>query len=275
MQSWFYILLLFIACSCGNTSKVNPSPPGYDFYRPGLVNLPGELDEISGLSYYAKDTSLFAISDEKGVLFKIHTGIPTRISKWKVSPKADFEDIVLLDSIFYLLKANGVIQLVKFVGKDSIYNQEFPSAISGENDFETLYYDPSIKRLVALCKECEVDKKGVVSAILFDPQTFNENIINIDVSALTKKDEKKSFHLKAAAAAIHPITGELYILSSVNRLLVVMNKNKEILASYPLDPGLFKQPEGLCFSDDGMMMISNEAADVGTANILFFRYKKT
>jgi hypothetical protein len=38
---------------------------------------------------------------------------------------------------------------------------------------------------------------------------------------------------------------------------------------------LFKQPEGITFTPKGDMIISNEAADRGVAEILLFKYNKT
>src|SRR6476646_2868851 len=51
------------ACKNGNAETIN-SPAGYDLSKPFIIKLPPMLDEISGLSYYAKDKSVFAIVDE-------------------------------------------------------------------------------------------------------------------------------------------------------------------------------------------------------------------
>ena len=68
------------------------------------------------------------------------------------------------DSTFYLLISNGDIETLKFKG-DSIIKSK--SSISGckqkTNEFETLYYDNSLG-LVMLCKDCEDDKKKMVTA---------------------------------------------------------------------------------------------------------------
>lgn len=66
-----FFLIGFISCNNNKEPKRVVSPPGYEFQDPIVVKLPLELDEISGLAYYAPDKSIFAISDEKGKLFKI------------------------------------------------------------------------------------------------------------------------------------------------------------------------------------------------------------
>ena len=75
------------------------SPDGYNMRAASQFKLPLELDEISGVAYYAADSSIFAINDEKGWLYKIKKGVG--IETWEFFNGADFEDVVLLDSIFY------------------------------------------------------------------------------------------------------------------------------------------------------------------------------
>ena len=71
-----------------------------------------------------------------------------------------------------------------------------------------------------------------------------------------------------------PLTGELYIIASVNHVLVILNKDHSVKNAYKIDPALFKQPEGLTFTPKGDLIISNEVADRGAAEILFFKYNK-
>ena len=82
----------------------------------------------------------------------------------------------------------------------------------------------------------------------------------------------EKFKFKPSAAAVNPITHDIFIISSVNKLLLVLDSVKNIKASYKLNPGLFKQPEGLTFSETGKLIISNESAKIGTANLLIYDY---
>ena len=58
--------------------------------------------------------------------------------------------------------------------------------------------------------------------------------------------------------AIHPIYGEIYIISSVGKLLIILNRWGKVQDVKELDPKIFRQPEGICFSPNGDMYISNE-----------------
>ena len=42
---------------------------------------------------------------------------------------------------------------------------------------------------------------------------------------------------------------------------------------YKINPKLYKQPEGMTFTPKGDLIISNESADIGAANILVYKYK--
>jgi len=270
-----FFLIAFLSCRNNQISSQVSNPPGYYLEKPVIINLPLELDEISGLSYYAKDKSIFAISDEKGVLFKITPYPELKIKTWEFSKKADFEDLVLLDSTFYILQSNGDMHVVRFKG-DTVLTDERRSPVAEGMESETLFYDPLTKNIELICKNCEDEKKKSLNEYSFIPgkNLYSDSVSHIDVSALFQKENVKPFHLKPSGAAVSPITGDIFILSSVNRLLLVFDKNKILKSYHPLNPALFKQPEGITFSDNGTLIISNESAKSGTANLLLFNYTK-
>jgi uncharacterized protein YjiK len=272
--------LLFIAisfCSCdsvpGKKEKFK-NPTGYNLQRPYKISLPLELDEISGIIFHEQDTSIFAINDEKGWLYKIYPDHPQRTEKWKFFGGEDFEDLYIIDSNFYALRSNGNIIEFKFRnnGTVNVQTNTFPF---GESEFESIYYDTSIRKLMIICKDCESDKKKALSIFTFDPLTneYGNAPFSIDVKKAAKFVGQKSMKFKPSAAALHPITGNLYVISSINKLLMVTNPHGELVEAVKIDKGLFKQPEGICFTPSGTMIISNEAAGIGLANLLIFKYQ--
>lgn len=270
------IVAILLLQGCYQQKESYISPPGYDLQKPYIINLPADLDEISGLTYYAKDKSVFGVGDEHGVLYKITPGGQTKISNWKFSRKGDYEELVLHDSTFYIMKSNGDIDVVKFGRSDSILLQELRFPFGKGNEFEALYYNDSVNKLILICKDCDQDKKKSLTTFSFDPVslTYSDSSFSIDVKSLAEKMGMKKMRFKPSAAAINPLTGDLFIISSINKLLLVMDKQHAVKAYYRLNPGLFKQPEGLTFSDKGTMIISNESAKVGTANLLIYNYSK-
>jgi uncharacterized protein YjiK len=277
-MTFFKITVIFfmpvasiVMYSCNNVGENNfKSPIGYNLNKPYLVKLPLELDEISGISYYEKDSSIFAISDDRGALFKIKPNI--KIGKWKFSHGADFEEMTRIDSTFYILQSNGDIFKTNFEGvKSDVKIFNFP--YNKNNEFETIYYDSTKRKLVLICKDCESDKKKTLTTYTFNPDstTFSDSSFSINIKQIAELLDEKSLKFKPSAAAINPVDNLLYIISSVNKLLVVTDINGEVKSAFKINPVTFKQPEGITFSPSGDMIISNEFAETGTAELLIFK----
>jgi uncharacterized protein YjiK len=88
---------------------------------------------------------------------------------------------------------------------------------------------------------------------------------------LTKKN-KSAF--RPSALTKDPLTGDWYILSAVNKLLVVADKSWKVKGAYPLNTHTFNQPEGIAFDNDGNLYISNEGDGFIDGNILKFAIQK-
>src|SRR5918911_601738 len=118
-------ILLLVLFGCNYNADQYPTPKDYDLNHPVTVELQTELNEISGIVYYPKDTSLFAISDETGWLYKIFPTRQVEVQKWKFGKNHDYEDLQLIDSTFYILSSTGDIVTVKFLPSDSMDVHEY------------------------------------------------------------------------------------------------------------------------------------------------------
>ncbi|HUS00383.1 MAG TPA: SdiA-regulated domain-containing protein [Chitinophagaceae bacterium] len=271
----FLILLGHQSCNSQKKSKRIPTPALYDLNNPVVFNLPDGLREISGIAYYPKDSSVFAIIDEAGIFYKIFLNGSGIIKKWTFDKRRDFEDVVRKDSAFYLLVSNGDVEILKFSG-DSILTDKTRLGEGSKkvNEFESLYYDDSLG-IVLMCKDCEDDKKDRISTLIFSPDSMSYKPgYAIDVKQISDLSGEKKLHFKPSAAAIHPQTKDLYIIASINHLLVIAGRNGEVKEVYPLDTKIYKQPEGITFTPWGDLLISNEAGESGNPNILILKPKK-
>jgi uncharacterized protein YjiK len=270
-------LLLSLACiSCRDRSY--GSPKGYDIKKPDMRELGKSVNEISGLSYNYDDSSLLAVSDSKRKIFQIdlqHEKLKDYSEK--IYTQSDFEDIVKLDTVTYVLISDGTLISMPLKVADSSQTTVYPTPFTGKNDFETLYFDPEANGLVIICKECEEEKgQHRRTAYLFDlaTKTFNDapfySISTEDVKAIVKNDDAE---FRPSAAAIHPIEKNLYILASAGQLMVITDLKGKVLEAFNLNPDLYPQPEGLAFSPNGTMYISNEGK-YGKPTLLVFKYNK-
>ncbi len=278
LKNIFYLAMpLWVAAGCNNGTPKQKlaSPEGYNLRSAIQTKLPLELDEISGVAYYPADSSLFAINDEKGWLYKIKKGQPMR--RWKFSTGADFEDVVLLDSVFYVLQSNGNILRLSFAVQNTVAVQQFrfPQGAT-KSEFEILYYDPRREKFILMCKDCEADTKKSLTTFSFDPYTglYSDSSYTVDVKEIAKSMGEEKIKFKPSAASINPKDSLLYIVSAINKVMVVTDANGKFRNVYRIDESIFKQPEGITFTPGGGMIISNEAADVGVADILYFPCNK-
>jgi len=249
---------------------------GYDFLKPDdKMELGKHLHEISGMSWMKDQDMILAENDEKGDIFLVdYKNKKDDFKKIKFGGKGDYEDIVHTKEADYLLVSPG--SLVEVIIKDStvVSSNEYDLGLKN-SEFETLYQDADDHSLILLCKQCDHEKDKVRNAYRFDLTTHKfspDPVFTIDMGTIRQmlKDEQAEF--KPSAAAINPVTGKLFIVASVGKLLVIADKKGNVEQVFRLDPELFNQPEGMTFAPNGDLYISNEGGE-GIATILKFTYK--
>jgi uncharacterized protein YjiK len=275
-KSLFIFLIVgccFLTCKHRTTYT---SPQGYNLTKNEKFSLDNSLHEISGISFLNGNKDLFAIEDEDGKLYT-YTPATGKTEHIKFGKKGDYEDVAVLnDQYFAVLRSDGSLFTfpVSETAKEVIDSvQEFKHLLP-EGEYEGLAaYDG---KLLALCKSCTADKgKKTITACIIQPDAGGSLTVSssfgIDISMIRKKGEKEKFN--PSCIAKNPVTNQWYIISSVNKLLLVLDEEFTVKEFYPLDPSIFNQPEGLTFDTNGDMYVSNEGG-AGTADILLFRYQK-
>ncbi len=296
------VLLLWVFSALGGcrdrdkpsqkTSRVEavapPGPHGYNLAAPKKYVMPEPLREISGITFLRNDPdTMYAIEDETGKLFYFHPG-GAKFPYHKFGKHGDYEDVTVLnDKEFVVLRSDGSL----FVMPVDAVRGSRGSKDGGEGlskavrayehilpagEYEGLYGDEG-GRLIALCKNCaDDDQQKEVSGYVLQygaggalaiTQHFK---VEVPADKLTSIHKTVKFH--PSCLARHPLTHEWYIISSVNKALLVLDDQWKVKNIYPLNPVLFKQPEGLAFDKQGNMYISNEGGE-GNANVLEFAYQ--
>ena len=180
-----------------------------------------------------------------------------------------------------MLQSKGVLFTLPFseIGKPQTTNIKKWENLLPEGEYEGIYADENTKQLYVLCKHCSVDKtskqcSGFTFEITDNGDVKSSGNFKINVKHIEDllHTDKISFH--PSALARNPLSHEWYILSSVNKLLVVADDKWKVRDVYPLNPDIFTQPEGMAFDGDNNLYISNEGNIPVSANILKFQYKK-
>jgi len=233
-------------------------------------DLPQELEEISGLSFY-KHGELACIQDEDGILYIFSLKKDKIVREELFAEKGDYEGVEIIDDKAYILKSNGKVYHFALLKSGTGEVDQIKTDLSRKNDTEGLGFLEHHNELLIACKEkpaskkYELEKSRSVFRISMEESAFKKKPrFVIDGKKYKKKLEdkdlskKKHIPFKPSGIAVHPKTGYTFVIGTVGKILVVLNPEGEIDDLIPLDPKLFLQPEGICFDPAGNLYISSE-----------------
>lgn len=282
------ILLLSILFSgCQPTKKAGQAeesslpnaPILYDLANPTKrYTLPKDLREVSGLSYY-KPGRLAMVQDELAVVFIYDLTRKTIVDEHVFGRKGDYEGVEFVNGELYMLRSDG--ELYHFQPMDGIEMHGVSPEIHhikielpGKNDVEGLGYDPKLNALLLATKDPATGNPqkpiyfyDLKRSVLWRGPVLTQAVLS-DMAG-----DKPTEEVKPSGLAVHPKTGDYYVLSANAHRLVVMTRNGKTLSSVALDPNLLRQPEGICFSPDGTLFIASEG-DGKKGYLLEFAEKK-
>jgi len=285
--------LLLVLSGCTGLPQADDTAPlfqkaGYVFpYRlsePAESRaLPNSLLEISGLGF-VDDDRLACIQDEKGIIYVYNLKSGKIELERAFAEDGDYEGIEIVGDDAWVLKSNGTLYKVSgYLEGPNPETTGFPTALSGRNDTEGLAYDPVHGNLLIACKGVPFFKdqetshlKAVYSFnpatgqltgkpfLLIDPDSVvryrnpgGDGLPGKNVQDLNGEGEEREPFMPSGIA-VHPLTGDIYILGSVGKLLLVYSPEGGMLAMIRLNRKLFPKPEGICFSPEGNLFISSE-----------------
>jgi hypothetical protein len=266
----------------------------YGFGEPDTVfYLPHELRELSGLSVQPGGT-LAGVQDEKGKIFLIDPETANVTSEIKFAGDGDYEGLTFVSDTPWVLRSDGTLFEVRDFGlpsQETIKHKGFPG---GGCDAEGLVWDRSALRLLVSCKgsvEGNVDFEGTKVVFSFDPESglwSPDPAFLIDLEQirdiLGRDPVKKAYEkfarffegdggkltFRPSGMAIHPLSRDIYILSSAGKLLLILDPEGNFVDLESLPGPAFRKPEAIAFLSDGTLVIGNEA-DGARANLVVFK----
>lgn len=251
----------------------------YQTDRPDeIYKLPGELQEVSGI-HYLGDNRMAAVQDEQGIIFVVDLKEEKITADWRFEDDGDFEDLEITPEAAWVIRSDGKLYKVTNWDQKDEDTRHRDTPLSAGNDVEGLGFWPEKNLLLLACKgEAGLDKhlkhRRAIYGFDIATSTFLEKpLLLID---LEKLEERAGDNLAFAPSgiAVHPLSGNWYIISSVGKLLLVFSPEGELLVGQRLTHKDFKQPEGITFAEDGTLYISNEGRG-GKPNIMQFNYQQT
>ncbi|MBE7171524.1 MAG: SdiA-regulated family protein [Williamsia sp.] len=274
--------VLFGMLACGQqpgARKEATDPPArsfpYALDKPQRFTLPRILNEISGISFRnGLSDTVYAEQDELGTLFRFRPGGPSMVET-RFGKKGDYEDIQVGNEEVFVLRSDGVISRFPMPGGAERVEAQTIEGILPSGEYEGMYLDAASNKLYVLCKHCDEKPHKTNTGYIFSTaggqlQPAGSFILSVEVIA--GKAGKKKLDFAPSALAWNGRLKQWFIISSVNKLLVVAGPDWTVQDSYPLDPGLYNQPEGIAFDQAGNLYISNEKGGSPAATLLKITY---
>ncbi|HLO59663.1 MAG TPA: hypothetical protein VK179_13030 [Bacteroidales bacterium] len=282
--------LFFIGCA-------SPQPPdilqGYNLDEPDeMFVLPDSLREISGIAPLS-DTEFACIQDENGIVFIYDTAKRRIRRQLPFGIDGDFEGIARVQKSLYILRSDGTLYEIEDYRSSPVVNTLVTGIMAGDN--EGLCYDSTSNRLLIGSKSKLGNGSGLKnfrgiysfdldSKLLSEQPVFSFNVKTLQQfavknrigvpSKITKKGNQQAIiKFRPSDIDFNPLTNDLYVLSSVDHMLFIFNKDGVIKNIQLLDPSLFSKAEGLSFLENGDMVVTNEG-ETRNATLLLFRHRK-
>ncbi len=238
----------------------------YDLNKPARsIELSKELNEISGLGMAGDGKSLWAVHDERGVLFRISAEDGSVVQEIDLGKRGDFEGVEEVDGRVYVARSEGVMLVIDPTGQREAERLTFARDLGLACDLEGVAYDAQEKRLLLACKNegwrssKKSEKVYEIYAMSLDTQKVkDEPVITLSMKELEAHDLKAK-QFGPSGIAVHPATGEIYVISARGEAMVVLGRDGSIVRAEKIDSDVHLQPEGIAFSADGTMYVSDEA----------------
>jgi uncharacterized protein YjiK len=257
------------------SNEVLKSTSNYLINQPDqTLFLSSKLKEVSGLSTAKVDSVILTIQDEKGLIYHINKSDGRILREEKFAGKGDYEGIERVGDTTYIVTSNGDIYCYSDAEDET---QIHKTDLEVSQDIEGLGYSPELHALLVACKgRKNGEEKHLRSIYAFDLATkklSSQPLFVIDGKEIAEKlkREKPTPYFSPSAIAMTR-DGAYYILSSVAKALIVVEKNGKCRSGVNLSGALHSQPEGILLDNNNTLYISNEGRD-GVAKIYVYHPK--
>lgn len=263
------LVIILIVIACFPKKKGEAYTFNYSLENPTLkMEMPASLKEISGLSFY-KENQLACVNDEKGTVFIYDLASREVVKTIDIGKNGDYEGIEVVDDEIFIMKSNGKIKGFRISDGSE---RKIDCSDKDVKEYEGLSYHPQTQSLLLVTKEKDKDKndKKTIYSYSLSTEKFDK-YLTINEDMIKGSDGKKAF--APSGIAVHPISGEIFVISSQGKKLLILSPEGEKNTLIELASETFVQPEGICFTPNGDLYISSEGTD-SNGYILKFDYLK-
>lgn len=239
-----------------------------------VLELPAGLREVSGIAVADADT-LACVQDERGEIWFVDRRGATAPRAVRFGPKGDYEGLARVGDDYWVLRSDG--WLGRIVARDGELHIVSSSVLPGGfREWEALCFDRERNRLLVMPKTAfgetkEAREQRPIYAV--DPASglaAAEPVLVLHRRELlsqaaakglpwpVKHGKRAAFEFACSEIAVVPASRDLLLLSAVDRVLLRVGPDGQLLAALPLDEARLPQPEGMAFLADGRLLIASE-----------------
>ena len=251
----------------------------HDLSKPkAQLQLPAELREVSGITDL-DDHTLACLQDEHATIYVIDLRSGKIIERHPFGPPGDMEGLTRVGDELYALRSDGLIYQLRRTNERYTAVDSFRMELDHRN-IEGLGYDERRNLVLVAPKDVlkgDARLRDQRSIFAFEPTTRKllpkpvltysvRDIIQqaeahgLELPTRTTKNGKTVYAIKLrmSSIAVDPVSGQYYILSAVDRTLLVLDRDGAFVSLHLLDAALLPKPEGITFLPNGDMLISTE-----------------
>lgn len=263
-----YLVFLLVVVACGSDAQ-NDAPVSADT-RFQQWSLPQRLNEISGLALTA-DERLLAVTDELAVVYEIDydDGHLVKAFAFGNRPvRGDFEGIAVRNDTVWLMTSDGTLLAGREgMNGESVDFEEFDTGLEHTCELEGLTVGADEQSLVLICKE-ERRKKDL-QFFLWDPDSGDKDRIDLQEKKMEEAADRKD--LNPSGIAVDPRSGQYVVVAAKqNIVLGVATDGSFTDVIMRLDERRHRQAEGIAITQDGRVLIADEAGN-GRARLAVYR----
>jgi uncharacterized protein YjiK len=267
----------------------------FDLAKPARTyRLPPELLEVSALTD-VDDLTLACLHDEAAMLylFDLRQGVIAR--RFSFGHPGDMEGLTRVGDQYFALRSDGLVFRLSLKSDAVHVLDTFRLALSNRN-IEGLGYDERFDRVLVSPKDTpkgspEVRDVRVIHA--FDARTgkvLPEPVLTLSINTLIDQARAKgltvpmrttdngrevpALKLRFSSVAVDPRSDLIYLLSAVDRMVVVVDRQGDLVYLEQLDARAHPKPEGITFLPAGDLLISNEGKGTAPSIVRFARSSK-
>ncbi|MEM7417014.1 MAG: SdiA-regulated domain-containing protein [Gemmatimonadota bacterium] len=231
----------------------------YDFEdRLWYVDLPGRLDEVSGLAF-TPDGRLFGHDDERGRVHQIDPGsgeVGMRFDLGDPLALDDFEGIAVVGERFFMVSSLGLLyEFREGSDREDVEYRVTDPGIGSGCEVEGLDHDPVSDALLFPCKTTTPRTAPIEIRRVSMGTGDRMASIRVDRDALPTKDINPDF---APSGIVGTPIGTWLVLSARDDAIIEIDGSGTVLAGVELRSGRHPQSEGIALSADGTLYVADE-----------------